>query len=298
MQDEGPAGSTGGRQVVLQKAHLLWGPATGAWTVYGGVLERYLEAGGPSGPLGLPTSGELDAGVPGARVSAFQTGRVYWSAETGAHEMYGAVLEHYLRRGGPAAFGTPTSGEISREGARVNEFRSARIYWTPQTGATSVFGGIMARYDATGGARTYGLPLGDEQVDALTGAAYSRFAAGDVYWTPSGAHGVFGAVYARWRARGGTAGLGLPLTDEVSTGAPGGRAQAFTRGEVHWSAGTGAWAVLGGIRTAWLATGGATGRLGLPTSDEYAVAGGTRADFQRGWLTWSASTGRVSTQYR
>jgi uncharacterized protein with LGFP repeats len=49
----------------------------------------------------------------------------------------------------------------------------------------------------------------------------------------------------------------------------------------------------GPILDAWVAQGFEGGPLGFPTGDPYAVAGGTRVDFQGGSLTLDAGTGSV-----
>ncbi|MGI8536442.1 MAG: LGFP repeat-containing protein [Mycobacteriales bacterium] len=50
----------------------------------------------------------------------------------------------------------------------------------------------------------------------------------------------------------------------------------------------------GAIRQRWAATGWELGPLGYPTSNEYAVAGGRRNDFQRGSIVWDARTGATT----
>jgi len=49
---------------------------------------------------------------------------------------------------------------------------------------------------------------------------------------------------------------------------------------------------VGGIRTAWASTGFENGRLGYPTSNEFATGGGNFAQtYQNGRITWSPTTG-------
>ncbi|MFL5305679.1 MAG: LGFP repeat-containing protein [Polyangia bacterium] len=61
---------------------------------------------------------------------------------------------------------------------------------------------------------------------------------------------------------------------------------------IYWSAATGAHILTAEIRDAWLATGGPTGPLGYPTSDEApAHDGGRAAEFQSGRIVWTAQTG-------
>ena len=44
------------------------------------------------------------------------------------------------------------------------------------------------------------------------------------------------------------------------------------------------------IRDAWADAGWEAGALGYPISDEYAVTGGRRSDFEHGSITWTADT--------
>ena len=51
----------------------------------------------------------------------------------------------------------------------------------------------------------------------------------------------------------------------------------------------------GAIRSTWISLAAERGRLGYPTSDEYAVTGGRRSDFRHGFVTWR--TGRTTVTY-
>ncbi|MDE8668990.1 hypothetical protein PY310_10405 [Pseudarthrobacter sp. H3Y2-7] len=54
-----------------------------------------------------------------------------------------------------------------------------------------------------------------------------------------------------------------------------------------WSPAAGARVVTGGIWAAWVGHGSEGGRLGYPTTNEYAVGGGGYAqDYQGGRITW------------
>lgn len=196
LQDGGPAAYglplTGevpvgdGRVSVFQRARIYWSTRTGAWPVQGGILDRYLSLGGPAA-LGFPRGTEVEAGVPGGRMSDFEAGRIYWSAPTGANEVRGSILEHYLWLGGPGAFGLPLTGETDVPGGRQSVFQLGRIYWGMATGAHVVYGGILARYLAEGGPGSFlGLPRTDEY--AVPGGRRSDFVGGSlVYDAATGA---------------------------------------------------------------------------------------------------------------
>jgi uncharacterized protein with LGFP repeats len=79
----------------------------------------------------------------------------------------------------------------------------------------------------------------------------------------------------------------------VGRAGSGGAANHFQGGSVHWSRGTGAHAVQGAIRDAWARTGWEMGPLGFPTSNEYAVPGGRRSDFEHAYVDWSPARGAV-----
>ena len=110
----------------------------------------------------------------------------------------------------------------------------------------------------------------------------------------AGAHSVFGAIYQAWSRLGWETGvLGFPLTNELIPPDGVGRFNAFEGGSIYWSPRTGAHAVYGAILARWRALGWEFSYLGYPTSDEYAVPGGRRTDFERGYVQWDARTGAV-----
>lgn len=98
----------------------------------------------------------------------------------------------------------------------------------------------------------------------------------------------FNAIDAWYWSRGRPSALRAPTGPE--TGTTGGRVRDYARGNVYWSASTGAHAVLGGILARYLVLGG-PGVLGLPRTDETAVSGGRASTFTRGTVYWSAATG-------
>ncbi|MHB0915737.1 MAG: N-acetylmuramoyl-L-alanine amidase [Thermoleophilia bacterium] len=145
LDEQAVAGVSGGRESQFQKGRIYYAPGIGSHAVYGGILAKYLQHGGPTSAIGLPTSGEKDApGVAGARQSDFQRGRVYWSESTGTSIVYGAILSKYNQVGAcSSSLGIPTSDEFAFNGGRRNNFQGGYIYWSPSTGAVV--------YDNSGG---------------------------------------------------------------------------------------------------------------------------------------------------
>ena len=93
------------------------------------------------------------------RVRDFDNGSIYWSPETGAHEVHGAIRDKYgkVRKW----IGYPTTDETGcPDGVgRFNHFEHGSIYWTPETGAHEVHGAIRDKWAVDGvGAEQAALP--------------------------------------------------------------------------------------------------------------------------------------------
>ncbi len=263
------------------------------------ILAHYAALGGASSVLGAPTSAEY--AVPGGRAQNFTGAQIYWSPTTGAQEIQGAILAHYLAIGGAASpLGLPTTDEApSADGAgRYNDFSNgAAVYWSPSVGAHEVHGAIDAKWSALGWEMgVHGYPVTDESPTADGVGRYNDFQDGSIYWSPAtGAESIHGAIKTKWaQDQWETGFLGYPLTDEQTTPDGIGRYNHLQGGSIYWTPITGAHSVQGAIRDAWAAQGWERGSLGYPTSDEYAVPGGRQSDFQGGSLFWDATTGMVS----
>ena len=158
-------------------------------------------------------------------------------------------------------------------------------------------GEIEKKYLALGGCGSVlGAPVNEERGTPDNVGRYSVFERGSIYWTPQlGAHEVHGEIRDKWAAVGWETGLlGYPITDETKTPDGVGRYNVFEKGSIYWSPQTGAHEVHGRIRDAYKTAGWEAGSLGYPTSDEYAVTGGKRSDFQNGSITWTESTDSTS----
>jgi hypothetical protein len=175
-------------------------------------------------------------------------------------------------------------------------------FWTANAGtqcgsSPAVVGQIEIKYNALGGCTSVlGVPIAAEQGTPDGVGRYSVFANGSIYWTPTlGAFEVHGLIRDAWKTFGWEAGiLGYPTTDETTTPDGIGRYNVFEHGSIYWSPQTGAHEVGGRIRDAWKADGWEAGELGYPTSNEYAVTGGRRSDFQHGAITWNQTTDQTS----
>ena len=133
-------------------------------------------------------SGEMDLGDGRGRARDYENGSVYFTPQTGAHEVHGDIRLRWARRGGHRGFlGYPTTDETGTPDGRgrFNHFEHGSIYWTPQTGAHEVHGAILGLWASMGFERSrLGYPTSDEM--DMPGGRMSNFERGQIRWTPTG----------------------------------------------------------------------------------------------------------------
>ncbi|MFZ0904379.1 MAG: hypothetical protein WAN71_11030, partial [Mycobacterium sp.] len=198
----------------------------------------------------------------------------------------------------------------------AQDFVHGKMFFTPATGAKSMSGAVLDKYEALGGpaASDLGFPTINE-VPGLAGpdSRVSTFSASDkplIFWTPE--HGAFvvrGAINAAWDKLGSSGGaLGVPVGDETYDGEV--ATQAFSGGQVSWNRLTKAFATVppnlanqltdlqvpidptAAINMAWRAAGGPSGPLGAKQGDQYSVGGdGLAQNFAGGKIFFSPATG-------
>jgi uncharacterized protein with LGFP repeats len=198
----------------------------------------------------------------------------------------------------------------------AQDFVHGKMFFTPATGAKSMSGAVLDKYEALGGpaASDLGFPTMNE-VPGLAGpdSRVSTFSASDkplIFWTPE--HGAFvvrGAINAAWDKLGSSGGaLGVPVGDETYDGEV--ASQAFSGGQVSWNRLTKAFATVppnlanqltdlqvpidptAAINMAWRAAGGPSGPLGAKQGDQYPVGGdGLAQNFAGGKIFFSPATG-------
>lgn len=150
-----------------------------------------------------------------------------------------------------------------------------------------------------GSSSTLGTPAGAPF--PVAGGWEQDYTGGAIYYWPTiGAHSVQGKILAHYRRLGGPAGIvGFPSTDETGTPDGIGRFNVFSKdASIYWTSRTGAHSIHGAIRDRYAAMGWERSPLGYPTSDEFAVPGGRRNNFQHGWINWTASNGAIQVGYR
>lgn len=154
----------GGRAQDFRGGQIFWSNDTGAQVVGGAIGGAYLGAGGPGGPLGYPTGAEQ--ALPGGkgRYQQFQHGTVYWSPQTGARAVRGAIGDKYAALNYErSALGLPAGDETKLRAGAFQRFQGGQIYWTPKTPATVVNNGpIFAEWGRQGyEAGRLGYPIAD-----------------------------------------------------------------------------------------------------------------------------------------
>ncbi len=158
---------------------------TGTATSPDPLVARHNALGGNTGLLGAPVDGEYP--VRGGIAQNYVHGRIYYSPATGAHEVHGAILAHYLRLGGPVGvLRLPTSDETAAPAntGRYNTFTAGAIYWSPATDAREVHGAIRVSWQNQGADRSWlGYPTSDEYT--TTSGRRSDFQHGYITWTPT-----------------------------------------------------------------------------------------------------------------
>ncbi|MFI9634692.1 alpha/beta hydrolase-fold protein [Nocardia sp. NPDC051929] len=210
----------GGTAQDFKGGRVFFTPDSGAYPVGGVFGPGYQAAGGPTGPLGLPTGEERALEDGRGRFQAFQHGALYWTPQTGAQMVRGAIYDEWGKQGferGPAGYPTaPEAKTPSRDGA-VQAFENGPFYYSQATGVHRVQGLILGKYAQLGFENSpLGFPVAEEQTVKDAGR-FSRFEGGTIYWSPvSGAWAVRnGPILDAWRDVGYENGkLGFPTGDE------------------------------------------------------------------------------------
>jgi len=200
------------------------------------------------------------------------------------------------------ALGAATTPEVYglRDNGGYQCFERGCILYSPASGAHVSAGPIRSLWAATGFENgSLGYPVTDEVGGLKDGGVFQNYQGGAIIWSPAtGAHISIGAIRSLWAATGFENGsLGYPVTDEVGGLKDGGVFQNYQGGAIIWSPATGAHISVGAIRSIWASTGYESGRLGYPTSDEYATGGdgGVAQNYQGGvihvsrtgsYITW------------
>lgn len=228
-----------------------------------------------------------------------------------------AITAAWKDAGGDSSHLGAKEGDIYPVGdGFAQDFAHGKIFFTPATGAKSMYGAVLDKYESLGGPA--GSDLGFPDMNEVPGLAspdsrVCTFAASDkpvIFWTPE--HGAFvvrGAINAAWDKLGSSGGpLGVPVGDEAYSGEL--VTQKFSGGQVSWNRTTKAFSTVppelaqqlaglqipldptAAINMAWRAAGGAGGPLGAKHGGQHPIGkDGIVQDFANGKVYFSPATG-------
>jgi glucose/arabinose dehydrogenase len=259
---------------------------------------RYADDTGLRTALGGPVGVEQISG--NLRWRKYERGRIYWTPERGTTEVHGGIAASFEAHGADAGYGIPTTNELPTPDGRgrYNLFTGGKaIYWTAETGARTILGGIKVKWNSVGSEHGYlGYPSTDETLTPGGTGAYNDFERGaSIYWSAAtDAKIVRMDIRRKWYTLGAQGGfLGFPTTDETATPDGIGAFNRFQGGSIYYSNNTGSWSVRAGIEQKWRGYGAEASFLGYPMTDETATADGVGAYnlFQRGAIYYNPSTG-------
>lgn len=318
-----PAGAGFGQN--FAGGRIFFTPDTGARIMTGAILDKYLSLGGPGdGDLGFPTIDEGAGRAPDSRNTTFSAADnpvIFWTPDTGARVVRGAVNAAWDKLGGSAGvLGVPSADEVYRGDVVTQDFTGGQLSWNSKTGSfTSTppelaqqLAGLAVPGDATtaiaaarraaGGAMG---PLGAEegaQFKVGEDGVGQNFAGGKIFYSPgTGANVVTGQILAKYESVGGPDGdLGLPTSSEGDGGLrPSSSVVTFAAPDkpvIFWTPDFGAVIVRGAMNAAWSKLGGATGDLGAPTADQSESGDVITQKFSGGAISWNKASSEFSTE--
>ncbi|MET9734774.1 hypothetical protein ABZZ79_30290 [Streptomyces sp. NPDC006458] len=135
---EGPNPDGRGASRDFTGGSIYWSPGTGAHEIHGDIRVKYAQLGGSSSFLGYPATDELTCPDGVGRFNHFEGGSIYWTPQTGAHEVHGAIRDRWAGMGWENSFlRYPRSDEQGNGGSRVSHFQGGNISWSPAEGAVA-----------------------------------------------------------------------------------------------------------------------------------------------------------------
>lgn len=112
-----------------------------AFEVHGDIYKKYLALGAEGSSLGYPQTDELSTTLGTGRFNHFQGGSIYWTVNTGAWELHGAIRDKWWALDGDRShLGYPVSDEENwPEGpGRISHFQRGRIVYYNADGNVQV----------------------------------------------------------------------------------------------------------------------------------------------------------------
>lgn len=139
----------GGSVRVFERGRIYWHPhsSIGAHEVHGGILQKYLEMGGPGRnpdtgrrDLKFPVSDETRARDDRCPVSHFEEGSIYWLGGIGGVAIYGTLAEEWARRErGRGRLGYPVCDPVEGGGGTCVYFEGGCLWVGENSGLVREF---------------------------------------------------------------------------------------------------------------------------------------------------------------
>ncbi|WP_086666862.1 LGFP repeat-containing protein [Lentzea kentuckyensis] len=289
---------------------ITWKDGVGAFWFSGAVAAKWqlwLDSNGVTKTVAIMDQVQINRGSQLGVASAFDNGNsVYYSDAYGAFAISGSNRAKFWANGSiTGGFGWLISDEVPHLGGGTTQSFSQMVslYKKPDGEPFWISGALRDKYIADGGpAGAPGWLLRDQAADANNGwnAGATN---GTIYWSAgTGARRLTGEVAAKYYEQGGPGGhAGYPNSDTQAVG--NGTFATFANSvSIYHSPTTGAHWLSGALRDHLTNMGGPTGRLGFPTSDQFATTGANGLYVLFGpskVILWGASTGAhvVEDQY-
>ncbi len=305
---------------------MFFSPATGAKSMSGAILDKYLALGGPANSdLGFPTIDEVPGlAGPDSRVSTFSASDkpvIFWTPDHGAFVVRGAINAAWDKLGSSGGvLGVPVGDETYDGAVATQAFSKGRVSWNRVTKAFSTEPPDLAQqltnlqvpidptadinmaWRAAGGQSG---PLGAKQGGPYPVAGdgmAQNFAGGKVFFSPAtGANALESDILAKYEALGGPGSdLGFPTANEADGGLkPASKIAPFSAADnpvIFWTPSHGAHVVRGAMKAAWDKLGGPTGKLGGPVGDQTVDKDVVAQTFTGGQIAWNQAKNTFSTR--
>lgn len=160
-----------GKRSEFVNGYIYWHPKTGAHTVSLPAAKVWKRHGWEKGFLGYPTTSDMALGNQWFKQD-FQGGYVYTHnspIRPSQASIQGAIYDKWQSMGAQnSKLGYPISDELTTPDGvgRYNVFEHGMIYWTPKTGAHSVYEPILSKWAKAGYERSsYGYPVAQQEND-------------------------------------------------------------------------------------------------------------------------------------
>lgn len=156
-----------GRRQVFQGATIYWHPTTGAHTIGGRILDKWIPNGAA---LGYPTSDEIWTADGNGRYNTFSSGVIYWHPSFGAHPVRGGILTQWAALGYESGqYGYPEGDQYPVPGGVAQEFQDGPIQdpATPVQNPNPIDWEILRSHFTNTG---YDVPLRRGQIRSFPGA--------------------------------------------------------------------------------------------------------------------------------